>query len=116
MTNEDQDPEIQRLWLELLSQRLQKKTLPEDFRNRVLMKLLNNTKWTLPGSPSFENLDSMEKVLESIRLHVESGEILVLNFVFQNLMLKRPDQSLNLENADQDPVEQKRRELSAQKV
>lgn len=55
------------------------------------MKLLNGSKWTHPGSSSFVNLSSMKKVLDSIRLNLEGGEILVINFVFQNLMLRRVD-------------------------
>ena len=57
------------------------------------MKLLNGSKWTHPGSSCFANLNSMIKVLNAIRSNLEGGEILVLNFVFQNLMLGRVDES-----------------------
>ena len=93
ITSEDQDPEIKKLWLEILSKRLKTKSLPQPFRDKILMKLLNGSNWTHPGSSSFLNLNSMKKVLDSIRLNVEGGEILVLNFVFQNLMLGRVDVS-----------------------
>ena len=88
MTSEDQDKEIQSFWLEVLYSRITNKSLPVDFRDRILMKLLNGSKWNLPGSSCFMILSNMCKVLDSIRLNVESGEILVLNFVFQNLMPK----------------------------
>jgi hypothetical protein len=80
------------------------------------MKLLNNSNWTLPGSPCFSNLESMQKLLEAIRLHVESGEVLVLNFVFQNLILRGVLQDAQTFDPEQGLEEHRKRELSSQKV
>lgn len=91
MTAEDPDPQIQCIWLEVLARRIAKGDLPSGFRDRVLLKLLNSPKWTFLGSASFGNLAAMERVLQALCSGVQSGNILVLNFVFQNLMLRGLD-------------------------
>lgn len=86
MISDPQDPQIQRVWLEVLSRRLSSNSLPQPLRDQFLLALLNSPNWARFDSLSFTNLHALQTVLEAIRSSVEGGEILVLNFVFQNLM------------------------------
>lgn len=83
----DLDVEIQKLWIVLMTKRINQKSLPIWFRDEMLKSFLYQSHWTNPKSSNFQNLDVFSEFLKSVSMWVEGGHILLLNFIFQNIVV-----------------------------
>ena len=66
--------------------KIKNKCLPLWFRDEVLKSLLYQSQWTNPRTSNFSNLDVFSEFLKIISQEIEGGHVLLLNFVFQNIV------------------------------